>query len=348
MVKKIVVIIVAVITCFPLMQNCDTTEPSNDDHPDTTTQNFSFETFEFGDGYESSYFNDVWIFDENNIWAVGYLGTDEVTNANIMRWNGNNWATFGRNFNSAGINGIWALDSTNIFFASGIVLQYNKGVFQWMNFDNVPLTNGQGVHKLWGSSENNIWGVGPAGTIVHYNGNEWKKIDFDTQWNFHDITGSESSGSCYTVGRNMSFTNIILELKQNSVEVIFNSDSSDFPYSFTVLKMLNSNEFYVAGTQIGKFFLNSRKLERVTDFTEGYAIPTAAISSSNDIYFFGTYYNNGNVIKRMIHYNGTRYKEFDLPHRETIIYGESMAIKNLAIEVEFSENKAYLLKVIRN
>ncbi len=38
---------------------------------DTTTQNFTFETVEFGDGFSSSYFNDVWIFDENNIWAVG-------------------------------------------------------------------------------------------------------------------------------------------------------------------------------------------------------------------------------------------------------------------------------------
>jgi hypothetical protein len=40
---------------------------------DTTTQNFTFETVEFGDGFSSSYFNDVWIFDENNIWAVGYV-----------------------------------------------------------------------------------------------------------------------------------------------------------------------------------------------------------------------------------------------------------------------------------
>ena len=33
---------------------------------DTTNHNFTIEYFEFGEG-SSSYFNDVWIFDENNI-----------------------------------------------------------------------------------------------------------------------------------------------------------------------------------------------------------------------------------------------------------------------------------------
>ncbi len=50
--------------------SCNTTEPpdnKDNNQPDTTSQNFTFETYEFGDGFSSSYFNDVWIFDENNI-----------------------------------------------------------------------------------------------------------------------------------------------------------------------------------------------------------------------------------------------------------------------------------------
>ncbi|MCK9280363.1 MAG: hypothetical protein M0P71_07075 [Melioribacteraceae bacterium] len=41
--------------------SCSPTEPEDkkDNLPDTTTQNFSFETVEFGNGYASSDFEDV-------------------------------------------------------------------------------------------------------------------------------------------------------------------------------------------------------------------------------------------------------------------------------------------------
>ena len=59
---------------------------------DTTNQNFTFETFEFGDGYETSFFNDVWIFDENNIWAVGWVAVTSTSGkTNIVRWDGTKW-----------------------------------------------------------------------------------------------------------------------------------------------------------------------------------------------------------------------------------------------------------------
>ncbi|HEX3075094.1 MAG TPA: hypothetical protein VHP30_15880, partial [Ignavibacteriales bacterium] len=82
-----------------LIGSCDnSTESKKDDmEPDSTTQNFTFEEYEFGDGSSSSYFNDVWIFDENNIWAVGWVGIlpgYENMNVNIMRWNGAEWKVF--------------------------------------------------------------------------------------------------------------------------------------------------------------------------------------------------------------------------------------------------------------
>ncbi len=90
---------------------------------DTTTQNFTFETVEFGDGFSSSYFKDVWIFDENNIWAVGYIYTDTVVNANIMRWNGIKWFFEKFSGTSSGIYGIWANSPDEIYFANGIVVK---------------------------------------------------------------------------------------------------------------------------------------------------------------------------------------------------------------------------------
>ncbi len=117
---------------------------------DTTTQNFTFEILEFGDGFESSYFNDVWVFDENNIWAVGYISPSDtvvngtpIINPNIIRWNGTSWDLEPFDGTSSGIDGIWAVNTSKIYFANGIVLKYENGSYQYEDFSNVPLPNGQ-------------------------------------------------------------------------------------------------------------------------------------------------------------------------------------------------------------
>ncbi len=119
---------------------------------DTTSQNFSFEILEFGDGFESSYFNDVWVFDENNIWAVGYISPSDtvvngtpIINPNIIRWSGVKWELELFDGTSSGIDGIWAVNASKIYFANGIVLKYENGSYQYEDFSNVPLPNGQ----LW-------------------------------------------------------------------------------------------------------------------------------------------------------------------------------------------------------
>ncbi len=189
---------------------------------DTTTQNFTFETVEFGDGFSSSYFNDVWIFDENNIWAVGFvLSGVTAGQKNIVQWDGNVWKGRGRLFNSAGIEGIWAVDSSTIYFATGIVLKYSNGTFDWENFNHIPLPNGQAVEKLWGSSESNIWGVGPWGTIVHYDGNGWAKIEFDSQWSFYNITASKESGTAYGIAWGSNGVCIIAELQDEHTKITY-------------------------------------------------------------------------------------------------------------------------------
>ena len=91
---------------------------------DTTSNNFTFETYEFGDGYSSSYFNDVWVFDENNISAVGYISPEDtiingvhITNPNIIKWDGQSWKIQLYSGTSDGIEGIWAADTGHIYFA---------------------------------------------------------------------------------------------------------------------------------------------------------------------------------------------------------------------------------------
>jgi len=67
---------------------------------DTTSHNFSIEQFEWGE-HSSSILNDVAVIDENNIWAVGEIYTEEVYTYdslgnwiepyNAIQWDNHTW-----------------------------------------------------------------------------------------------------------------------------------------------------------------------------------------------------------------------------------------------------------------
>ncbi len=318
---------------------------------DTTSQNFTFETFEFGDGFESSYFNDVWVFDKNNIWAVGYISPEDTTingthisNPNIIKWDGTGWKLQLFSGTSSGIDGIWAYDTSHIFFANGIVVRYENGNYQYEDFTNVPLPNGQRVEKLWGSSENNIWGIGPWGTIVHFDGQSWKKIDFDTQWRFDDITGNPNSGFAYAVATDQSFNTIIVELKNNSTNIIYNSALNEDHLKSFSLCFIRNEFIYLGNDAIWRFNIRTKQTESLFSLPNSYGVLSVDAYGKNDIYFFGDRLPEG---EELVHYNGysfsiTNYSDLFIP-----ILGSS-AIKDLAIVVGFNDNnKATLIKVTR-
>jgi hypothetical protein len=105
------------------------------------------------------------------------------------------------------------VDSSTIYFALGAVVKYEAGQFIEFDLGHLGFTNGQAVEKLWGSSESNIWGVGPWGTIVHNDGNGWAKIEFDNELSFYNITGNKETGIAYAIGRRTGDIRYIVELK---------------------------------------------------------------------------------------------------------------------------------------
>ncbi len=316
---------------------------------DTTTQNFSFEIFEFGDGFSSSYFNDVWIFDENNIWAVGYISPEDtiingthIINPNIMRWDGVSWKIIPYSGTSSGIDGIWALNTSLIYFASGGIRKYENGVFSNV-ITNLGLTNGQRIEKLWGSSENNIYGVGPWGTIVWYNGVKWTKIEFDTQWYFYQITGNQETGVAYAVARNSNHITIIVELNNSMPEIIYNSQNNAAGYvSWTI--QYERRKLLLSSGNIWSFIPTTKEVSELTKLPVGLGILTIGSYGSNEIYYYGD--EGGEA--RLVHFNGIVYKIFNIPQIDPDNYGGIDVIKNLAVSVGFANNKAYLIKIRRD
>lgn len=314
---------------------------------DTTSQNFSFEILEFGDGFESSYFNDVWAFSENNIWVCGYIFEPSFGRKNIMHWDGSNWEPLGIQFNSSGIDGIWAQDSSNIYFAAGFIIKYKDGTFTEISLGNIGLQNGQRVEKLWGSSENNIYGVGPKGTVVWYNGTRWTKIDFDTQWHFYEITGQKETGIGYAIATNQSSDCIVVKLENSTIEIFYQQSTSEIKiFSYTITEL--NNYIYIPNdwqNSICRIIEKTGKVEVIYQITGNFGIVQSSAFNSNDIYYFGQDYTGIGVW--LLHFNGFGYKMIEIPSIDMDILGSLHAAKDIAVSVGFTNNKAYIIKIRR-
>jgi hypothetical protein len=317
------------------------TDPPLINEPDTTSQNFTFDTFEFGNGYHTSYLHDVWIFNENNAWAVGYIQSDTVINANILRWNGSKWYVDNFEGQSSGIRGIWAKDTSHIFFAAGAILEYKEGNYIW--HDQYGFSTGQSIDHIWGSSEKNIWGVGKRGAIVHYDGSEWKKVNFDTQWTFTRITGSTESGIAYAIAHSHQFDFMILELKQSSQTIIYSREQgSNAPRPLGIISLTN-DYLSCSDNNIWQFNLRTSEYEILKEYPFGHSYFSISGTESNDLYYFG----GGAGTEKMIHFNGKRYTEFIMIENDFLTFRGSDAIKNLAVLVGFHNQKAYINMIKR-
>jgi len=308
---------------------------------DTTSSNFTFETYEFENYYSSSYFNDVWVFDRNNIWAVGDV-SDSLGENNIMQWNGNSWVGRGF-FNSNGIDGIWALDSSNIYFATGYIIKYDNGKFTEFDLGGLGFTNGQRVQRLWGSSESNIWGIGPWGTIVHFDGSHWSKIDFDTQWYFDNISGNPKTGIAYAVAKSIDNDGIVVKLQNSSASIIYQKSKSNLILDSHTICELNGLLYFQSNTsKIWQMNESTGKIKILFQLPGTLSISQSYAYAVNDIYFVGS----ESFIGKLVHFNGISFTTVDLP-KASDAAGSIHAINNLAVSVGFSNDKAYLTKIIR-
>jgi hypothetical protein len=172
---------------------------------DSTSSQFIWHTYTFGGTAGSSEINDVAIIDENNIWAVGeiYVLDEAHINGyqmyNAVHWNGETWELkripyFYQNqafFNP--IQTVFSFDANDIWFAG-------NGVIHWDGNDFIPIAITQSVwranqiNKIWGTSPEDIYIVGNTGSIAHFNGAFWRKIESGTNLHFYDIWGDVASG----------------------------------------------------------------------------------------------------------------------------------------------------------
>lgn len=178
---------------------------------DTTSQEFTQETFVFGEP-GTSLFADVAIVNDTLAYAVGEiyvkdsLGNIEQPSYGLAVWDGRSW-TLRRllgffqdvgHFSWINAYGVFALSANNVWLAQGHVYSWD-GKSEYVKVHpightptnpNPVLGPNQSIQKIWASSNTNLFGVGWNGAIAHYDGTTWKRIESGTSAHINDVWGA--------------------------------------------------------------------------------------------------------------------------------------------------------------
>jgi len=334
----------------------------------TTNHNFTWQTFEFGD-YNPSALMDVTIIDENNIWAVGKiymndsLGHSDPNAYNAVHWDGSKWEVkrittlFRGNYITVPLEGIFAFSSSDIWMVGS--LPVHEDGKSWMMYDIRSTVDANlSLSKAWGNNSSNMYFIGRGGSLAHYNGKSWQKIESGTDFTLTDIFGS-SNGNIYSAGSKFAEGKGIV-LRRNKtgqfetmVEGGIVSPTELFHpklYGRTNTVWVDENNtVYTAGDFLyqyknGKWSFVSSLPENHLGADQSYIgyIYQMRGNASNDILMCG----DKNTLR---HFNGESWEQLGIPFTPTRhIFWRSVAIKgNIAVAVGDEGDKAKIIVLKR-
>jgi len=297
--------------------------PVKPDDSDTTSHNFTWEIFTFGD-HASSSLSDVAIIDENNIWAVGEIFLNDSTGQrdpiayNAIHWDGEKWEVkrievdFRGSITTGPLEGITTFSETDIWLVGSLPIHGNGN--QWEMFDLRTTVNPDlSLSKVWGSSPNDIYFVGRAGSIVHYDGNNWRKIESGTTLSIYDIYGAYNSQKqdweILAIASNV-FNNEGCELLRIDGINVNTLDNNGLAWSISGIWFVPNQKYYIVGHGI-------HQKDKLSDpqwnvyapgVVTSYGSGSISGNGLNDIFVVGSYFE-------IVHYNGLSWYNYrdDLP-----------------------------------
>jgi len=209
---------------------------------DTTSHNFSYQTFELGEPLtgNSSILYDVALIDANNIYAVGEIYIQDSLGQtilyNLAQWNGNEWKLKKIYFPTV------CGDTSLTPYPSRAIYAFNDGKI-WMSSSGdkiailengnqidkfcLPASVAMSINRIWGTSSNDLYIVGNSGKIAHYQNGTWQQISSGTELPLVDIY-SKDGNEIYAVGINVSeVKGVVLKGTGSQFSVMINSEIID-------------------------------------------------------------------------------------------------------------------------
>jgi hypothetical protein len=337
---------------FTLLLNlsCNSVEPPDKGNgQDTTSHNFTWQTWTFGEHSSSSLY-DVAILNDTSIWAVGEiymndsLGQSDPNAYNAIHWNGKDWKLKRVKTNACGgvdyppIQAILAFSLNDVLFAhiDGSISHYNG-----LEFTNdcslITQLNGA-ANKMWGKSNNDFYVVSSNGFIAHYQNGNWTRIITGTNLDFYDIWGDYNSTTseyeiiCVASDLFLNQGKKILKIENNIVSVVPDAGLSN---SLHTVWFAPGKKYFIGGDGLFSTSSFSESWIRHTELPSYYKDAIRG-NSLNDIIVAGAF-------GLLLHYNGNSWKNFqDI----TYINGELGRVDmkgNVVCAVGYDDNKAIVI-----
>jgi hypothetical protein len=340
---------------------------------DTTSHNFNFQTFEFGEPLtgNSSILYDVALIDANNIYAVGEIymldSLGQTILYNLARWDGNEWQLKKVYFPTVcgdtsltpyPSRAIYAFDDGKIWMSSSgdkiAILENGNQINKFC----LPASVSMSINRIWGTSSEDVYIVGNSGKIAHYQANTWQQISSGTELPLVDIY-SKDGNEIYATGINVSeVKGVLLRGNPNQFSIMINSeiidDSELFDKLYGDLASVWIDELgtiYTGGNLLYRY--KNNEWNYVTSLPENFiggnpgsyyrgAISSIRGNASNDYIIAG----ERNTLK---HFNGVSWKQIGLPYSPSSPIGWAKVIQkgNLAIAVGINGSKAFIIMLNR-
>ena len=315
--KYIFILMIALILIHQCLKNPN--QPENN-IPDSTSHNFVWEIDTLG--IYGSVLSDVWIVNEDNIWVVGKIimpDPDSSWNGtgrerfNAAHWDGGHW-TFSRFERGAPLKSIWYFNENDIWASGGVPLHWDGEKWDYYHLWNMGIldNNDGGVDHIWASSPDNIYFVGRKGSIVHYNGSDFKKIDNDNDLSINDVWGFSKNNIYFCQYESFSDASSgILHYNGQNLSQIFYSEEINYD-SDSLAGVAHTIWGYQDTLYVG---VSSGIWKESIKTGQGIMIPWGNIFDeviySNKIR--GLHYNDIFVVgnkMRFAHYNGASWRDF--------------------------------------
>jgi len=304
-------------TCYLILSSCtEPTKPPVDNGPDTTSHNFSWTIDTIGT--RNSYLKDVAIINENDIWAVGEIHTDETDRYdslgvwqppfNAVHWDGNEWellripAVTNWGAQSRGpmlAVSAFASDDVWIFSQAGSYAYWNGS--KW---ESKYVSERVGsITKIWGTSSQDMYFVGTNGNITHYDGQSWQRLESGTTTDINDIWGTVDAET----GHKTILCPVSARFQYEEFRLLAITDTGIVDtLCWSLDKVLmsvwfdQSTPIFVAGS--GLFMYKDKSWNEIPDVPM-YRTLRVRGSSWNNVFVTG-------VFGLLLHYNGSTWQEY--------------------------------------
>jgi len=325
-------------------------QPSKPSRSDTTSHNYSWQIFSFGGGGGSE-LDDVAIINDTLVYAVGEIYLTDSAGSyyripdNLAIWNGTSWdlkkvtVNFRDNMITAPLNGIFAFTSNDIWLVGGDPI-HGDGK-NWEDFDIRVLLGDPNVEvsKAWGENSSSIYFVGWNGTILHYDGNSFTKLESGTTLPISDIWGAQNfqtgQWEILALASNPDSTaNMILQINPNNT-VTQLSTKGLLPFA-TGVWFLPEYKYYVVGSGVGqKSSINDPSWSVYpSGVVTSYASGGIRGSGLNNVFVAGSFFE-------IVHYNGSTWHTYKdaIPFTDGAV-GRMAVNGDLMVTVGLSEQNA--------